>query len=173
MVGNRRSANSCHLRYLLSYFCDRLSICKNALENSICYLKSSTVMWTAVFLRGKKKKSRDGQCARTFRCLHRQANEKGKKEDCPLPSLLSHWWSCRWADISVAWPQLYWGQLSARLCWNYGLASCPQHTDLAVTLNTASPRGGQILSPHSPNFAQETKPTHPTHSRSSPAASFP
>ena len=36
--------NSCHFRYLLSYSCDRLSICEDALKNSICYLKSRTAL---------------------------------------------------------------------------------------------------------------------------------
>lgn len=138
-------------------------------------------MWTArFFLRRNEEKQGDGQCARTLRCLHRQAKKKGRKEERerdPLsvssPSLLSHWRSCRWAEIGVAWPQLYWGQLSARLCWNYGLAFCRRRTDLAVTLNTASPRGWQILSPHFPNFARKNQCDSPTHSQSSPTSNFP
>lgn len=91
----------------------------------------------------------------------------------PSPSLLSHCRSCRWAEISVPWPQLHWGQLSASLCWNYGLAFCPWHRDLAVTLNKAHPRGWQILSPHFPNFAQETNPTHQPTATPTPPVAFP
>lgn len=114
-----------------------------------------------------------------IRCLHRQAKKKRREEErerppsVPSPSLLSHWRSCRWAEISAAWPQLHWGQLSARLCWNYGLAFCPRRTDLAVTLNTASPRGWQILSPHFPNFARKTNPTHQPTANPAPSVASP
>ena len=86
----------------------------------------------------------DGHCARTFRCLHRQAKKKGKGEEretpvCPLSFIVIPLMILQVGKSNVVWPQLYWGQLSARLCWNYGLAFCPQHTDLAVTLNVASP----------------------------------
>lgn len=143
--------------------------------------KQHTVMWTVrFFLRRNEEKQGDSQRARTLTCLHRQAKKKGREEErerdppsVSSPSLLSHWRSCRWAEIGVAWPQLYWGQLSARLCWNYGLAFCPRRTDLAVTLNTASPRGWQILSPHFPNFAQKTNATHQPTANPAPQVASP
>lgn len=149
--------------------------------NSICYFKSNTLLCEQLysFEQEWRIKQGDSQCARTFRCVHRQAKKKEKEEErerpmsVPSPSLLSHRRSCRWAEISVPWPQLYWGQLSARLCWNYGLAFCPRHRDLAVTLNAAHPRGWQILPPHFPNFAQKTNPTHQPTTIPTPPVPFP
>lgn len=159
----------------------RLSICKHA--SKFKFTASKAWVNSYILLWKNEEKPGDGQCAKTFRCVHRQAEKKGREEErgrereppsVPQPSLLSHWWSCRWAEIGVAWPQLYRGQLSARLCWNYRLAFCPRRTDLAMTLNTASPRGWQILSPHFPNFAQKKPPNSaqkPTANPAPPVAS--
>lgn len=43
------------------------------------------------------------------------------------------------SEIGVTWPQMCWGQRSARLCWNYRLGFYPQRTDLTVILETGSP----------------------------------
>lgn len=136
-------------------------------------------MWTALLFWGGVKKNKEmvsvqGHSGVSTDRIRGEGVKKKRRRpsSVPPPSLLSCWRSCRWAEIGVARPQLYWGQLSARLCWNYGLAFCPRRTDLAVTLNTASPRGWQILSPHFPNFAEKTNRTHqPTVNPTPPAAS--
>lgn len=131
---------------MLSIWRDALKIPFPPSEAAHCYLNSY------ILLRGDEE-SREAVSAQGHLCVSTDKRERKRKrgERCPirLPSLLlSFWRSCRWAGIGVARLLLNWGQLSARLCWNYGLAFCPQRTDLAVTLNTASPRGWQILSPH-------------------------
>lgn len=140
---------------------------RNLWKLSLLFQPNLTLLW-----KNEKKLGGWSICIQVCPQTDQETGEEREPPFVPQPSLLSHRRSCRWAEISVVWLQLYWGQLSARLCWNYRLAFRPRRTDLAMTLNTASPRGWQILSPHFPNFAQKTNSAlKPAANPAAPAAS--